>query len=124
MRFRRFTTFKVEPINQPTGNGGICVFHDNFFTKYWRPFMCWQYGIVCFLDVGVLPIISWLFQVNPALGYVLVNSPGAATYHMAMGAIAGVSAWTRTVEKQTAMRDGIPPPPINTPSEPFRKTPP
>lgn len=93
--------------------------------------MCWQYAIVCFLDVGVFPILSSIIGINPPIGYVLVNSPGAATYHMAMGAVAGVSAWTRTVEKQTAMNQGppsispvIPPPqPINTPEQ-FRKTPP
>lgn len=124
MRFRRLTTYRVEPVKEETSNGCISVFHDNAFTKYWRPFMCWQYGMTLAVDLVVMPIVSLVFF--KTIWKPITFDQNAVTYHMAMGAIAGVTSWTRTQEKTAAMQAGPPPPgpPINTPMDQFRKTPP
>lgn len=88
--------------------------------------MCWQYGITLAFDLIVMPVLSLIFLKTPWKP--LTFDPNAVTYHMAMGAIAGITSWTRTQEKTNAMQMAtpptIPPPALNTPMDQFRKTPP
>ena len=68
----------------------------------WRPAMGWMYFSICLFDFIIFPI-SWgyahiytqssLVQWNP------ITLQGSGLFHVAMGAILGVTAWGRTQEK-------------------------
>lgn len=68
----------------------------------WRPAMGWMYFAVCISDFILFPLLwgyahiytqSSLVQWNP------ITLQGSGLFHVAMGAILGVTAWGRTKEK-------------------------
>lgn len=77
---------------------------EHKFTRWWRPAMGWMYMLVCVFDFIVFPA-AWTWYQGYLNAAVVVTqwSPltlqGAGLFHMAMGAICGISAWNRTVEK-------------------------
>jgi len=117
------------------------VFLDSWYTKYWRPAMAWQYLGICLFDFLIMPIV---FLALKGGIWEPMTLKGAGLYHVAMGAIVGVTAWTRGQEKITSMAVAygqgvpfnpaqqyypyppmthIPPPQFQSPTQPFRKTP-
>lgn len=75
---------------------------DSWLKHYWRPAIAWQYFAVCLFDFLLAPILSALFAVwtdTPYVPWVPITLGEAGFYHMAMGAIVGVTAWTRGREK-------------------------
>jgi hypothetical protein len=76
--------------------------NETWFNNKWRPAMGWTYMITCIMDFIVFPVAWNLLQA--ALGQTITQwSPltlqGAGLYHMAMGAVVGVTAWQRSQEK-------------------------
>lgn len=73
----------------------------------WRPMMGWIYMIICIADFIIFPILWSILQAK-YLGKVdeqwdPLTLKGAGLFHLAMGAIMGVAAWSRGQEKITAM---------------------
>lgn len=88
-------------------NAEVLVKHDqestDWINKKWRPAMGWTYMITCITDFVIFPVLWSLLQ---ALSKGQVTSQwqpvtlmGAGLYHVAMGAIIGVTAYGRTKEK-------------------------
>jgi len=77
---------------------------EDWLTKKWRPMMGWTYMITCLFDFIVAPIL-WSLEQAVFNGGVVSNQwepltlKGAGLYHVAMGAVLGVSAWSRGQEK-------------------------
>jgi hypothetical protein len=76
--------------------------NETWFNNKWRPAMGWTYMITCIVDFIVFPVAWNLLQAS--LGQTITQwSPltlqGAGLYHMAMGAVVGVTAWQRSREK-------------------------
>jgi hypothetical protein len=112
---------------------------EDWTNRKWRPYMAWMYMIVCILDFTVFPILWSILQAyydgQVTSQWDPLTLKGAGLFHMAMGAVLGVAAWSRGQEK-IANASTIPtsPPPtlkpiptttINTSSEldpPFRNT--
>jgi hypothetical protein len=76
---------------------------EHWMNTKWRPMMGWMYMLVCTMDFVGFPILWSLLQ---AMSHGQVNSQwqpltlqGAGLFHIAMGAIIGVSAYGRTQEK-------------------------
>lgn len=76
---------------------------ETWFNRKWRPAMGWTYMITCICDFIIFPI-AW--SVLQALSGGKVTEPwnpltlqGAGLYHMAMGAVLGITAWWRSKEK-------------------------
>jgi len=68
----------------------------------WRPMMGWMYMLICLLDMAVFPILWALWQgVNhvPITQWNPLTLQGAGLFHIAMGAVLGISAFGRTQEK-------------------------
>ena len=72
--------------------------------------MGWMYMLVCTMDFVVFPILWSLLQ---SLSHGMVNSQwqpltlqGAGLFHIAMGAVIGVSAYGRTQEKLNGANNG------------------
>lgn len=81
---------------------------DNWLQNYWRPMMGWQYMVTCTFDFIIFPILFALVQVlfggKVDQQWVPITLGGAGLYHLAMGAILGVTAWSRGQEKISSAR--------------------
>ena len=76
---------------------------EDWMQTRWRPAMGWMYMIVCVCDFTLFPVLWSLLQ---ALSHGQVTSQwqpitlqGAGLFHVAMGAVLGVAAWSRGQEK-------------------------
>jgi hypothetical protein len=79
---------------------------SDWMSAKWRPAMGWMYMAVCIFDFIVFPILwtgaqgvvhNTLVQWDP------ITLKSGGFFHMAMGAVLGVAAWSRGQEKITAM---------------------
>jgi hypothetical protein len=74
------------------------------FNTKWRPAMGWLYLAVCAFDFVIFPIL-WNFAQATYLKTVVFTQwnpltlQGAGFFHIAMGAVLGVTAYGRTQEK-------------------------
>lgn len=89
---------------------------EDFMTSKWRPMMAITYMITILFDFVLGPILYNLLQYwNPgqAVGmWVPLTLQGGGLYHLAMGAILGISAYGRTQEKVAGVTDIVPPAPV------------
>ena len=79
---------------------------EDWMTKKWRPMMAIMYMFCCLADFFIFPIMFtvvqfWETQVaNDAFRqWVPITLQGGGLFHVAMGAVLGVSAYGRTQEK-------------------------
>jgi Holin of 3TMs, for gene-transfer release len=75
---------------------------SNWMQTLWRPMMGWMYMLICLLDMAVFPVLWALWQgVNhvPITQWNPLTLQGAGLFHIAMGAVLGISAFGRTQEK-------------------------
>jgi len=75
---------------------------DNWMQQLWRPMMGWMYMLVCTCDMIVFPVL-WAFWQGynhvPITQWNPLTLQGAGLFHIAMGAVLGISAFGRTQEK-------------------------
>ena len=83
---------------------------EDWMNSKWRPMMGWMYMLVCMMDFVGFPILWSLLQ---ALHGGTVTSQwqpltlqGAGLFHIAMGAVIGISAYGRTQEKLNGAETG------------------
>lgn len=79
---------------------------EDWMQNKWRPAMGWTYMVICIFDMIVAPILWSIVQVmgggevktqwNP------LTLQGAGLFHMAMGAVLGIAAYSRGKEKIAA----------------------
>ena len=75
---------------------------SNWMQQLWRPMMGWMYMLICMLDMAVFPVLWALWQgINhvPITQWNPLTLQGAGLFHIAMGAVLGISAFGRTQEK-------------------------
>lgn len=79
---------------------------EDWMNAKWRPAMGWMYMTVCIFDFIVFPIFFTVVQfweveaANDAFRqWQPLTLSGAGLFHMAMGAVLGISAWSRGQEK-------------------------
>lgn len=81
--------------------------NDHWMRAYWRPAMGFTYMVICIFDFILFPILAMvqpLFMklLGMSMPYVVWQSLTLQTggfFHIAMGAVLGVAAWTRGQEK-------------------------
>ena len=74
----------------------------NWMQNLWRPMMGWMYMFICLLDMAVFPICWSILQAvfhQPITQWNPLTLQGAGLFHIAMGAVLGISAFGRTQEK-------------------------
>jgi hypothetical protein len=83
---------------------------EDWMNSKWRPMMGWMYMLVCTMDFVLFPILWSAIQ---AVGGGQVHTQwnpitlqGAGLFHIAMGAIIGVTAFGRTQEKLGGANNG------------------
>ena len=78
---------------------------ETWFNKKWRPAMAWSYMIICVFDFIAAPILWSILQAsykgNVTEAWTPLTLQGAGLFHLAMGAILGVTAWSRGQEKMS-----------------------
>jgi hypothetical protein len=79
---------------------------EDWMTKKWRPMMAMMYMVCCLCDFALFPIMFTVVQfwevqaANDAFRqWVPITLQGGGLFHVAMGAVLGVSAYGRTQEK-------------------------
>lgn len=79
---------------------------EDWMTKKWRPMMAIMYMTCCLFDFVMFPIMFTIVQfweaqaANDAFRqWVPITLQGGGLFHVAMGAVLGVSAYGRTQEK-------------------------
>lgn len=95
---------------------------EDWMTKKWRPMMAMMYMCVCTFDFILAPILWAVVQfwetqaANDAFRqWQPLTLQGAGLFHMAMGAVLGVTAWSRGQEKLAGMAGGTTTLPTSTP---------
>jgi hypothetical protein len=85
---------------------------EDWMTKKWRPMMAVMYMCVCSFDFIVAPILWAIVQfwetqaANDAFRqWQPLTLQGAGLFHMAMGAVLGITAWSRGQEKLAGVAD-------------------
>jgi hypothetical protein len=88
---------------------------EDWMQKKWRPMMAIMYMTVCVFDFILFPIMFTIVQfweveaVNDAFRqWQPLTLIGAGLFHMAMGAVLGITAWSRGQEKMAGV--AAPPP--------------
>lgn len=75
---------------------------ESWVKQWWRPAMAWQYFLVCLFDFFLAPImmvtVSALLK-TPFVPWEPLTLKLSGFYHISMGAIIGIAAWTRGHEK-------------------------
>lgn len=98
---------------------------EDWMTKKWRPMMAIMYMICCLADFAIFPVMFTIVQfwetqaANDAFRqWVPITLQGGGLFHVAMGAVLGVSAFGRTQEKIAGAAGGVPTPTLspNSPS--------
>jgi hypothetical protein len=83
---------------------------EDWMNSKWRPAMGWMYMIVCTFDFIIFPILWSMLQAIDKGSVILQWQPltlqGAGLFHIAMGAIVGVTAWSRGQEKLGGVING------------------
>lgn len=94
---------------------------ESWMNRKWRPAMGWTYMAICILDFAIFPILWSILQAYYDGQVVNQWDPltlkGAGLFHMAMGAILGIAAWSRGQEKMalsTSPTPSSPPPYVPT----------
>ena len=93
---------------------------EDWMTKKWRPMMAIMYMICCLADFAIFPIMFTIVQfwetqaVNDAFRqWVPITLQGGGLFHVAMGAVLGVTAFGRTQEKIAGAANGVPTPTLS-----------
>ena len=91
---------------------------EDWMNTKWRPMMGWTYMLVCVTDFVIFPVLWSLLQAldkgSVTLQWQPITLQGAGLFHMAMGAVLGVAAWSRGQEKIAGVATSPPvtPPPV------------
>ena len=76
---------------------------EGSWADQWRPYMAFAYMAICLFDFIVGPTFWSIIQVigkgTVSLQWIPLTLQGAGVFHFAMGAILGISAFTRGQEK-------------------------
>jgi len=82
---------------------------EDWMNSKWRPMMGWMYMAICTADFMMFPILWSLAQTilkQPISQWQPLTLQGAGLFHVAMGAVLGISAMGRTQEKIAGANNG------------------
>jgi len=80
---------------------------ESWYTRYWRATLAWAYVIICLFDFVIGPIFYVWYAMKTGdhtFGeWQSLTLQNAGMFHISMGAILGVSSWSRGQEKLKQM---------------------
>jgi hypothetical protein len=84
-------------------------FREDWMNRKWRPAMGWTYMAICILDFAIFPIAWSILQAmqggEVTSQWLPITLQGAGLFHVAMGAILGIAAWSRGKEKLAGLTE-------------------
>lgn len=86
--------------------------HETWVERRWRPVMAYAYTAIVLFDFIVAPVLWSIMQAafgTPDLQWRPITLDTGGVFHAAMGAVLGVSAFTRGQEKIERVRREITP---------------
>jgi len=98
----------MSPNKQPQNTDYIKA-DETWLNTHWRPTMGWTYIAICIFDFIVAPIFTfWFFGKTGAefVAWKALTMSEGGLFHISMGAILGITAWSRGQEKMTRYRYG------------------
>jgi hypothetical protein len=102
----------------------VVIEDEPWIMRYWRPMMAWQYFVVCICDFIIFPSFAMYYAskygVAENFKWDPITLASGGFYHIAMGIIVGVAAYSRGQENllRTRLFAGMnPPPPMPSSSE-------
>jgi hypothetical protein len=83
--------------------------YQSWFMSKWRPAIAWSYLFVCLFDFVGLPIIysSVSENIDKLIDWTPYTLKGGGLYHMAMLAIVSITAYGRTQEKISMIKQTL-----------------
>lgn len=75
---------------------------ESWIDNKWRPTMGWVYMVTCVFDFILFPVLWALVLVytkQPLVPWAPITLQSGGLYHIAMGAIVGITSFGRTKEK-------------------------
>lgn len=84
---------------------------EDWMNAKWRPAMGWIYMVTCSCDFILFPVLWSILQATTGSNITQWNPitlQGAGLYHLAMGAVLGVAAWSRGQEKMAGVAGSAP----------------
>ena len=83
--------------------------YQSWFFSKWRPAIAWSYLFVCLFDFVGLPILyaAVAENIDKLIDWTPYTLKCGGLYHMAMLTIIGVTAWGRTQEKLSMMKQAL-----------------
>lgn len=84
--------------------------YESWLVSKWRPVMAYVYTAICLFDFIVGPLMFTLYAgitQNALILWQPLTLQSGGMFHLAMGAVLGLSAWTRGMEKIERTRKGI-----------------
>ena len=100
---------------------------DDYLKDLWRPLMAWVYAVVVLFDFMIAPIMLGIYCAvfrQPYIEWKSLTIQGGGMFHIAMGAVIGVSSYSHSQEKINGApggdsgMPGMPAWPSNTPGSP------
>jgi len=83
------------------------VSEESWFKHQWRPTTAWVYLAICLFDFLIAPILTAVYFAKYGGDYVAwkpISLSEGGLFHMAMGAILGITSWTRGQERISSAR--------------------
>lgn len=80
----------------------VAPVEEAWFKSRWRPAMAWSYMAIVLFDFLFAPLIQMAFAIytkTDLVSWIPITLAEGGLFHMAMGAILGLAAWTRGQEK-------------------------
>lgn len=80
--------------------------NEHWMNSRWRPAMGWSYMAICLFDFIIAPIFWGVLQAyfgDVKIPYSPITLQGGGLFHVAMGAVVGITSYGRTKEKLNAL---------------------
>lgn len=94
---------------------------EHWSKSYWRPAMGWSYMAICLFDFMLAPVFFGILSAvtkMPMVAWKSLTLAEGGLFHLAMGAVLGISAFGRTQEKTAKINADVPDTPPPTPRRP------
>jgi len=75
---------------------------STWLNKTWRPMVGYTYILICLFDFIIAPVINYIFFLKseqPLIHWTSLTLSNGGLFHLSMGAILGITSWTRGQEK-------------------------
>lgn len=98
----------MKPVRKKTIDQELLTNDESWITGKWRPMMAWAYFVIVLFDFLIGPVFyAWYAWYTANLTnygeWKPLTIQGGGVFHIAMGAILGITAYSRGKEKLTAM---------------------